>query len=391
MRLLISTILLSLFSLILTSSSSTIKIPLIPNPSGLTHHVPTYILSDLRRSGITHLVSASGPVPITNYEDAQYYGPITVGTPPQKFLVVFDTGSSNLWVPSSSCDAIACLLHNRYYSSESSTYVKNGTVFDIQYGSGEVKGFLSQDSVNIGGLNILNQVFAEVTDEPGLAFDLAKFDGIAGFAFVTISVDHVTPIWYNLLSEGLVQNAQFSFWLAKSPDGQSGGELTLGGADTAHYTGDFTWVPLTSDTYWEFKLDNLLVGSNSYVPSGGIKAIADTGTSLIAGPTDALSKLNTALGATCISTECVFASCDVISSLPNVTVVLAGQNFILTPNDYVLQITVLGETACVSGFLGIDIPAPAGPLWILGDVFIRAYYTTFDFKNTRVGFAVASP
>lgn len=118
-------------------------------------------------SGEPFLYSDENHVPLVNYMDAQYYGPIYIGTPPQEFNVIFDTGSSNTWVPSKECRSFACLLHRRYDSSASSTFQANKTAFAIRYGTGSVEGFISEDSMKVGGIKIENQGFGEVTKEPG--------------------------------------------------------------------------------------------------------------------------------------------------------------------------------------------------------------------------------
>src|SRR5579859_5132708 len=129
------------------------------------------------------------------------FAEIGIGTPPQDFKVVLDTGSSNLWVPSQKCTSIACFLHKKYDSSSSSTYKANGTDFEIRYGSGSLSGFVSSDTLDFGGMKIKNQLFAEATEEPGLAFAFGRFDGILGMGYDTISVNHITPPFYELINQ----------------------------------------------------------------------------------------------------------------------------------------------------------------------------------------------
>jgi len=307
---------------------------------------------------------------------------ITIGTPPQTFKVVLDTGSSNLWVPSSQCTSIACFLHTKYDSSKSSTYKKNGSTFEIHYGSGSMEGFISNDKMTIGDMEILYQDFAEAVKEPGLAFAFGKFDGILGLAYDTIAVNGVVPPFYNMIKQNLVDEPVFTFRVGSSED--DAGEAVFGGIDSSHYKGKITYVPVRRKAYWEVELEAVKFGDETLELENTGAAI-DTGTSLIALPTDIAEMINAEIGATKSWNGQYQVDCSKIPSLPDMSFYFNGKAYPIKASDYVIE---AGSGTCISAFMGLDINLPGGgSIWIVGDVFLRRYFTVYDLGRNAVGFA----
>lgn len=333
----------------------------------------------------TQEVKGSGGhnVPLENFMTAQYYTEINIGNPPQSFKVVLDTGSSNLWVPSSQCSSIACFLHSKYDSSYSNTYKENGTSFEIRYGTGSMKGFVSNDDVSIGDIKIKHLDFAEATEEPGLTFAFGKFDGIMGLAYDTISVNHMTPAFYEMANQGLIDKRVMSFRVG--PSEEDPGTAVFGGIDDSHYTGKIDYVPLRRKAYWEVELEAITFGDETLELENTGAAI-DTGTSLLAIPTDVATMLNAQIGATKGWTGQYTVDCSKVSSLPDLGFVFGGKTYTLSASDYILNV----QGTCISGFQGMDINLPGGSLWIIGDIFLKKFFTVYDMERDAVGFATSA-
>uniref|UniRef100_A0A4W2CHH7 renin n=1 Tax=Bos indicus x Bos taurus TaxID=30522 RepID=A0A4W2CHH7_BOBOX len=331
----------------------------------------------------------TSPVVLTNYLDTQYYGEIGIGTPPQTFKVVFDTGSANLWVPSTKCSPLytACEIHSLYDSLESSSYVENGTEFTIHYGSGKVKGFLSQDLVTVGGITV-TQTFGEVTELPLLPFMLAKFDGVLGMGFPAQAVGGITPVFDHILAQRVLTDDVFSVYYSRNSH-LLGGEIVLGGSDPQYYQENFHYVSISKPGSWQIRMKGVSVRSTTLLCEEGCMVIVDTGASYISGPTSSLRLLMEALGAKELSIDKYVVNCNQMPTLPDISFHLGGKAYTLTSADYVLQDPYNNDDLCTLALHGMDIPPPTGPVWVLGATFIRKFYTEFDRRNNRIGFALA--
>jgi len=326
---------------------------------------------------------------IKDYANAQYFGTIHLGNPPQEFTVIFDTGSSNLWVPKVGCSHCGNPFFgqkHKYNHDSSSSYQEDGADFEIMYGSGSVSGFFSADAVTLADdLIVEGQRFAEVQDAGGLglAYALGKFDGILGLGFSSISIDNTPTVFDNAVKNHVIDQPIFSFYLGNNGPG----ELTFGGYDSSKFEGDLKYVKLMAATYWEIALDNASAGDWHVTPNSDGKpttAIVDSGTSLLVGPKKDVRALAATVGAKANFVGEYTIDCAKLDSMPDIVFTIDGTDYPLAGKDVVIQ----SQGTCLFAVMGIDFPEP-GPQWILGDVFMRQYYTVFNTLDETIGFAKA--
>ncbi|XP_010140330.1 PREDICTED: gastricsin-like [Buceros rhinoceros silvestris] len=323
---------------------------------------------------------------ITNHLDSSYFGEITMGTPPQKFLVLFDTGSSNLWVPSTYCQTAACYNHAKFNPSDSSTFTSNGQTYTLSYGSGELTVIMGYDTLTVQSITVTNQEFGLSENEPTQPFYYADFDGILGMAYPSLAVGGTTTALQGMLQQNQLTQPVFSFYFSRQPTYNYGGELILGGIDSQFYQGDIVWAPVTQEFYWQVAIDEFAVGQTATGwCSQGCQAIVDTGTYQLTVPQQYLSSFLQLTGAQ--ETSSGYAvDCSQVQNMPTITFVINGAQLPLNPSAYVLN----SNGYCILGIEVTYLPSQNGqPLWILGDVFLKEYYTIFDMGNNRIGFAAS--
>ncbi|PIL33581.1 hypothetical protein GSI_04204 [Ganoderma sinense ZZ0214-1] len=312
--------------------------------------------------------------------DEYWAGNIGIGTPFQQFLVDFDTGSSDLWVPSTNCSDAQFAKKKKYDPTVSSTGVRTDKEFILRYGDGSsVSGPVWQEVIQVASITVKDQYFAPVHILSD-SFAPETDDGILGLAFQSLSNIHEPPFVNNAKAQGAIKDAVFGFRIAKT-----GSELYIGGTDASQYTGDIEYHSVVGNTgYWQIGGGQLTLGST--VVSSGMKTIIDSGTTLIYGPPDMVAKLYSNIPGSAVyqqNKEFYTYPCANVPS--NITLSWGGKQWTISADNF--KAGKADSTHCVGAISAKDLGL-GDNVWLVGDSFMKNVYTAFSFEQNSVGFAV---
>ncbi|TFK89318.1 acid protease [Polyporus arcularius HHB13444] len=340
--------------------------------------------------------------------DSSYIGEVTIGTPPQPFKVVLDTGSSDLWVAATEC--LSCGQTPPFDPTKSSTIQQitgisgQGQTIRIQYGSGQVAGILAADTVSMAGFTVNPQRFVVVEQMSDGLLD-GDVSGIMGLAFEALASTQATPFWQALVNGNQFNSPDISFWLARHLDDvnaaveEDGGVMTLGGTNSSLFTGDIEFNSLVNDgtpTFWMLELTGVTVGGKSVsVPTGASALSAiDTGTTLIGGPSDAVQAIyNQIDGAQPLGGQMQGFYAFPCSTKVAISMAFGGKLWPISDAD--MNLGTVSPGLCLGGIFDLSLGSNVGtgggnPVWVVGDTFLKNVYSVFRANPPSVGFAQLS-
>ncbi|KAJ7671631.1 aspartic peptidase A1 [Mycena polygramma] len=322
--------------------------------------------------------------------DLGYLATVQLGTPPQNYLILMDSGSADFWVASEACKD--CGQHQTLGSKSSSTFNASNTPFQITYGTGAVAGFVIQDDVSIAGLQMKGHTFGVSTVETTeFSGDSVPFDGLMGLARSTLSYQKTPTPVEELASRQLIPAPITSYKISRASDGKNDGEITFGDLDQSKF--DPATLVVTPNVniqgFWESAVDAFTVDGKDAGLTGR-SAIMDTGTTLIVAPVadataihkliDRSNPMNDTDGHSIqFTVPCTFNQ--------SIALTLGGHSFTIDPRDLVIQ-PVDASDPCISGITGGSFGAVNDTSeWLVGDVFLKNVYFSTDADKNTLSFA----
>ncbi|KAG0145715.1 hypothetical protein CROQUDRAFT_658385 [Cronartium quercuum f. sp. fusiforme G11] len=363
------------------------------------------------------------PVVLTNgYADSEYYGVVKIGTPPQTFNVILDTGSSDLWILGSSTtsstttstSSSSSTFHSSmggigtpgttstitgasFVPTNSSTYKSSTTAFQITYGSGAASGTVATETVTQGSYTVTNQAFAVVTKASSglLSGDVS---GIMGMGFTPLASTNAAPFWQS------ANIPSFGFGLSRfvnistTSDVEPGGIMTLGGPNTTLYTGNINYISLKAQTYWLVALDNVMINGQAISNSGSDAVAIDTGTSLIGAPTSIVQAIYSNITGSSPATGSYKGYYEFpCSSAPSLSLTFGGISYSIAPDDFNVGTVDESGKMCLGAIFAVESATSSStttsltPAWIVGDSFLKNVYTVFRASPSPAAVGFATP
>lgn len=341
----------------------------------------------------------TGEVPAEDQQnDSMYLCAVSVGTPSQKLMLDFDTGSSDLWMWSTELPASiksSGSSHNIFDPSKSSTYKnQSGSTWKISYGdSSSASGTVATDNVTIGGLTIENQAI-ELASQMSSQFIQGSGDGLLGLAFGSINTVTPTPVKTpveNMIAqEDIPKNAELftanlGSWRDANETDKGESFYTFGyiDQDVVTATGqEISYTPVdNSQGFWMFESSSATVNGKSIQQSGNT-AIADTGTTLALVSDAVCEAIYAAIpGSKYDQTQqgYIFPTATDAANLPVVSFAVGNKQFVVQKED-------LAFADAGSGMVYGGIQSRGTMTFdILGDTFLKGIYAIFDQGNVRFG------
>ncbi|RCH99517.1 hypothetical protein CU097_015439 [Rhizopus azygosporus] len=359
-----------------------------------------------------------------NEQRTEYLIKISVGTPPQSFMVSFDTGSSDTWIPSSKCSNQAC-KPSAFDSNKSSTFKPLNMSFSITYGLGSISADYAKDTMRLGNISVSDQTFGLATSVGDNIIaptdNTITSSGILGLGFPALTANSDTalaydPFIFSLAKQNLIPEPIFGVYLGSMDATGWAGEVLLGAVNQSKYTGELKYVPVQQNinpktqkldyTYWSVGIQDIKVIQNNQTASitaagnssesSTKNAMLDTGTTftyltkemadriigLIAqrspsemSQSNGLYVVDCNLKTTEVKLELMIASTD--TNQP-----------VHWQIDIMDLIVPLSENRCGFGITYKE--SSLNDNLIIGDIFLRSSYLVFDMGNKRVGLASAA-
>jgi len=312
--------------------------------------------------------------------------------------VVFDTGSTNIWISSDLCTQGPCTRPGRvrYNHEESLTYhePENLLQLQVEFGTGKLEGPQGVDHLSLGNFRVFNQTFALIQGETGSVWNDVPLEGIMGLAFPSMSANSVTPFLDNVIHQQGLQNNEFAFYFSQNSNAANA--VFWGGVDNHFFKDQIRRFKVIEPYYWALKLVGFKIGNKVLIPPGTNspstessfldrkseasntkrstvhKAILDSGTTFFTADDDHFDTVMQLLPRTPCASVSSTSHPDIVFTLEDTE----GKPVPLTFTNRMYLNDFMGE--CRPAFMNINIPSEHGPGMVLGEVFMRYYYTVFE-------------